>query len=93
MERLSACEIADKIRDGSLTVEELSRSLLKRVQDRSDISAWVHLDESQVLKAAQQLDDVPVHQRGPLFGIPVGVKDLFYTSGIDVSTRANACWT
>jgi Asp-tRNA(Asn)/Glu-tRNA(Gln) amidotransferase A subunit family amidase len=90
MERLSACETAEKLRVGGLTVEELSRSLLKRIQDRSDISAWVHLDKDQVLKAAQRLDDVPKDQRGPLFGVPIGIKDLFYTSGVVESSGTQA---
>jgi Asp-tRNA(Asn)/Glu-tRNA(Gln) amidotransferase A subunit family amidase len=34
-----------------------------------------------VLSQARQLDAVPQELRGPLHGVPVGVKDIFYTKG------------
>lgn len=85
LHRLTATQALHKIRANELTVEEYARSLLKRIQERDHIvKAWVYLNPAHVLKEARRLDQTPVSQRGPLHGLPVGVKDVIYTKGIYV---------
>ena len=81
-ERLSACEAADAIAAGHLTVEALARALLGRIADRAEVHAWAHVDADLVIREAQRLDAVPMHKRqSPLFGVPIGIKEIFYTEG------------
>ena len=41
--------------------------------------AWVHVDPDAVLAQARELDRVRPAARGPLHGIPLGIKDIFDT--------------
>lgn len=40
------------------------------------------LDREAVLSQARALDMVPHDQRGPLHGLPIGIKDIMDTQGI-----------
>lgn len=73
---LGALEIVQAIAQGELTAEAAVRSCLERCAAReAEIGAWVHLDAEGALAAARGLDAGPV--RGPLQGVPLGVKDIF----------------
>ena len=82
---LSLVEAAAQIRDGSLSPIALAESLLARIDAHdSDLQAWVTIDREAVLAAARQCEwDVqgggPL---GPIHGVPVGLKDIFYTAGM-----------
>ncbi|OJJ83164.1 amidase [Aspergillus glaucus CBS 516.65] len=81
--RLTAMQALHNIRANELTVEDYAKSLLKRIQERdSAVKAWAYLDPVQVLNEARRLDQIPQSQRGPLHGVPVGVKDVIYTKGM-----------
>lgn len=74
-----------KIRADELTVEAYATSLLNHISHRdATIKAWAYLDAEHVLQQARGLDAVPKNERGPLHGIPIGIKDIMYTKG-DVS--------
>jgi Asp-tRNA(Asn)/Glu-tRNA(Gln) amidotransferase A subunit family amidase len=80
--RYSASQALDKLRSGDLTVEQYASSLLERIQQRNeDVQAWAYLDSNAVLEQARALDKVPFEQRGPLHGLPVGIKDIILTKG------------
>lgn len=84
--RLTGSEAATLIYSGSLTSAALVRSCLDRIQERPDIGAWVHLDQDLTLRNAEVLDAIPkAERRGRLFGVPLAIKDLFYTA--DMPTR------
>ena len=88
---LSAAEAARLLRAGQLSVEELARSCLARVEARDpQVKAWLFLDPALVLKRARELDKrsaagLPL---GPLHGIPFGVKDVIDTC--DMPTTHNS---
>lgn len=80
--QLSAIDVAAKIRDGQLTVEEYAQSLLARIKERDPIvKAWAYINRDQVLEQARKLDAVPKEERGPLHGVAIAVKDVIYTKG------------
>jgi len=80
---------ATEFLSSGLKVEDYVRSLLDRIAARdSEVEAWAYLDPEYVLSQARQLDAVPLEQRGPLHGVPVGVKDIFYTK--DMPTQHNS---
>ena len=86
---LSVAEAASSIRLRRLSPVELMESLLSRAGAlESSLRVWVTLDEEAALAAARQseaeLSDGPTV---PLHGIPVGVKDIFYTAGV----KTTAC--
>ena len=68
--RLGAKEAARLIERGELTAEALVRSCLERIRVRdADVRAWLCLNSDAGSRKAG----------GPLFGVPVGVKDIFDT--------------
>ncbi|HZO81877.1 MAG TPA: amidase [Candidatus Binataceae bacterium] len=82
---LSLAEAARLLRERKLTALEMVESSLARI-DRLDgaVKAWVALDRASVRRAAAELDAEASagRIRGPLHGVPVGVKDIFYTAGL-----------
>jgi Asp-tRNA(Asn)/Glu-tRNA(Gln) amidotransferase A subunit family amidase len=82
---LSALEAARSIRDGSISSEELVRSLLTRITMADPaIEAWASLDPDHALEQARRADRMRAAGAtlGPLHGIPVGVKDVFDTADL-----------
>ena len=77
--QLSATEAARLIAARELSSEELVSSCLERVAAREpELRAWAHLDSEAALAQARERDGEPA--RGPLHGIPVGVKDVIDTA-------------
>jgi amidase len=71
--RLGAKEAARLVEQGELASEALARSCFERIRARDrDLQAWAFVDEPRALAAAKGA-------KGPLFGVPVGVKDIFDT--------------
>lgn len=80
---MTASEALAKFKDGSLTVKKYAQSLLSRISQRdAAVEAWAYLDPKYVLEQAKKLDELPIEERGPLHGVAVGVKDVFYTKGM-----------
>ncbi|KIW01554.1 uncharacterized protein PV09_07031 [Verruconis gallopava] len=89
LHRISAVEALKLIRDGDLTIEAYASALLDRIKKRdSVVKAWAYLDPDSVITQAKALDKVPLPERGPLHGIPVGVKDVYLTK--DMPTAYNS---
>ncbi|KAK6582389.1 hypothetical protein PZA11_004797 [Diplocarpon coronariae] len=87
--RLTASEALPLLKSGELTVEGYARSLLARIKLHDHVvKAWAFLDPEFVLEQARKLDQVPAGERGPLHGIPVGVKDVIFTR--DMPTAFNS---
>jgi aspartyl-tRNA(Asn)/glutamyl-tRNA(Gln) amidotransferase subunit A len=74
-------ELGRGLRDGEFTVQELTEAYLDRL-DRlgPELNAVVTITEDRALEAADRLDGER-EDRGPLHGIPYGVKDLVATEG------------
>ena len=87
---LSVSEVAQKIRDRQLSPETLARSLLRRIDSLDDtLQAWVTIDQEEVLTTARLKEqELEVgNSLGILHGVPVGLKDIFYTAGM----KTTAC--
>jgi aspartyl-tRNA(Asn)/glutamyl-tRNA(Gln) amidotransferase subunit A len=85
LKELSLVDAASAIRDGSLSPLEYVQGLLARVDEvEPRVKAWTTIDREAVLADAKQLElEARKKQfRGPLHGIPVGVKDIFYTKNL-----------
>lgn len=67
--RLGARQAARLIERGELSAEALLRSCLERIEERDfAVKAWAFIPSTHSTNA-----------RGPLWGVPVGVKDIFDT--------------
>jgi len=78
---LSAVEAVAHMSKGALTSERYAQALLARCQSAHALNAFITLDPALVLEAARARD----HERhagakpGPLFGLPIPVKDSVNT--------------
>ena len=78
---LTAAEAAQRIVDGVLTSEKLVTACLDRIEKREKVvGAWVSFDPEKALAEARQRDGEP--SRGPLHGIPIGIKDIIETADL-----------
>jgi Asp-tRNA(Asn)/Glu-tRNA(Gln) amidotransferase A subunit family amidase len=76
---LSASQAAYLIKNGRLNAGDLVEALLSRIAEREPlVKAWAFIDPAQVRAAARVLDRTT--PRGPLHGVPVGIKDVIATS-------------
>ena len=75
---LTASEASAKLEAGEITSEALTRDCLDRIAAREGaVQAWDYIDPDYALSQAKALDNEP--RRGPLHGVPVGIKDIFDT--------------
>jgi len=79
---LTAVQAVDALRAGELQLAEYTEALLRRTERLSHLNAYVTLDADRVLDAARRADT----SRGPLHGLPVGIKDSIGTA--DMPTGA-----
>lgn len=81
---LTIKEASEKFRDGSLTPSKLAESLLNRIEDIEPVlEAWVTVNTESVLVQAKAADkEVSKGVKTGIHGIPVGVKDIYYTKDI-----------
>ena len=82
---LSVVDAAAQIRQGALSPVALAESLLSRINALDgDLQAWVTIDREAVLAAAQASEAAVARGEalGPIHGVPVGLKDIFYTAGM-----------
>ena len=83
--KLTVTEVAKRIKGGQLTPVDLLESLLARIEELEPrLDAWVTIDAEAARKAAKALtrEAQRGNLRGPLHGIPVGVKDIYDTKGL-----------
>jgi amidase len=91
----TALEQAALVRRGEVSVEELTRAHLARIEALDGrLSAFVQLRPRAALAVARQLDADrhrnPHAPRGPLWGLPTGLKDLHMTRGFFVRMGSRA---
>jgi Asp-tRNA(Asn)/Glu-tRNA(Gln) amidotransferase A subunit family amidase len=87
----SIVEAAAAIRTGQITPRELvdqCLAVIERCEDR--LHAWVVVDSDNARSAADELghEAKAGNYRGPLHGIPIGIKDIFDVAGLP--TRAGS---
>jgi len=82
---LTAVEAAKQIKSRDLSPVELVESLLSQYDSlEPSLNAWVYLDRKTLLADAQQKQEELEKGMnvGPLHGVPIGLKDIYYTAGI-----------
>lgn len=82
---LSVSEAAKKVNQRELSPVDLVESLLARIDELEPaLKAWVYLDRETVLSDAQAkaTEMQSGEALGLLHGVPIGLKDIYYTAGI-----------
>ena len=90
---LTVTEAVSAIATGELTALQLVESCLKRIDALEEkIQAWTLVDREGAVETAHRLDRELQRgqRRGPLHGIPVGIKDIFYTAGLRTEAGSHA---
>ncbi len=78
LNELDATTTAQNIAAGETTCEAVVRDCVARIAGRDGIvKAWVNFDADRAIAQARALDRGP--NRGPLHGVPVGIKDIIDT--------------
>src|SRR4051794_14534430 len=79
LNELTATEIVAAIEGGRTTCEAVARACLERIALREPhVQAWQHLNREQTIGQAIALDKSG--KRGPLIGVPFGIKDIIDTA-------------
>ena len=75
--------LIDGIRTGSHTARDIAQKTLAHIR-RTDVNAFITLDEEGALKAADAVDQKAATggPLGPLAGIPIALKDTLCTQGL-----------
>jgi aspartyl-tRNA(Asn)/glutamyl-tRNA(Gln) amidotransferase subunit A len=90
---LGVREAAERIRHGACSAVALVEACLARVSAlEPELQAWAHVDAAGALAAARERDAEARagHVRGPLHGVPMGIKDIFDVAGMPTTAGASA---
>ena len=82
---LSATEAHTRMVAGEFPVHDYAAALLARIDAvDASVQAWAHLDREHVLAQAARADQARSRGEpcGPLFGLPVGLKDIIDTADL-----------
>lgn len=82
---LNLAAMIRQVQQGKLSPVTLMESILKRIDLlEPSLQAWVTMDRQGLLQEARRCHEEIIRgkMRGPLHGIPIGVKDIFFTCGM-----------
>jgi aspartyl-tRNA(Asn)/glutamyl-tRNA(Gln) amidotransferase subunit A len=78
-------EISEQLRSGTLSPVQLVRDCLEAIEQLNpELNAFITINEQSALAEARVAEGEILrgHWRGPLHGVPIGLKDLIDTAGI-----------
>jgi aspartyl-tRNA(Asn)/glutamyl-tRNA(Gln) amidotransferase subunit A len=90
---LGVRDAAERIRQGAASSVELVEACLAQVRAvEPGVRAWAHVDADGALAAARERDAEARagRVRGPLHGVPLGIKDIFDVAGLPTTAGAAA---
>jgi aspartyl-tRNA(Asn)/glutamyl-tRNA(Gln) amidotransferase subunit A len=90
---LAAGEMAEAVRARTLSPVDLVEACLTRIRALDgELRAWAHVDAEGALALAREREAEAraSRLRGPLHGVPVGVKDIFDVAGMPTTGGAKA---
>lgn len=82
---LSLTEVSKLIQKRRVSPLEVTTAALKRIEQvNPKLNAFITILHDEAIQQAKNLEDELMNGewRGPLHGIPIGLKDLIYTAGI-----------
>jgi aspartyl-tRNA(Asn)/glutamyl-tRNA(Gln) amidotransferase subunit A len=95
---LGVVEAAAAISERELSSAELVGACLRRIEERDgshsfdgdpdSINAWARVFGDEAVAAAERADTTAAEERGPLHGVPVGLKDIYSIAGKPLSASS-----
>ena len=83
-------ELRDGFRAGEIRAREIAEAFNAAVEAGRPLNAWTVETPELALAAADAADKARTsNELKPLSGIPLGIKDLFCTEGVDSTTASN----
>lgn len=90
MDNLTIKQYIDGYRDNKFSVEEVTKNYIERVRKHnSSFNVYVKTTEDFAIEQARALDSKGFDESKKLFGIPMGLKDVFSTKGIETTACSN----
>ena len=78
LNQLGAGAVADGVARGHFTAEAVIRACLERIESRDrQVKAWAYIEPDLAIAQARAVDRNS--EKGPLAGVPIGVKDIIDT--------------
>ncbi|MFF3103329.1 Asp-tRNA(Asn)/Glu-tRNA(Gln) amidotransferase subunit GatA [Viridibacillus arvi] len=82
----SAQELQELLKTKEISIADLTEEAYKRVAALDgEVGAFLALNKEKATAQAKEMDAVPFEERGPLFGLPIGVKDNIVTEGLETT--------
>ena len=87
---LGIAEIRDGVREGTFSAREVAESFNARVAAAGALNAFLIETPEHALAAADTADKrrASGDELGPLAGVPIGMKDLFCTEGVEARSAS-----
>ncbi|MBL0745617.1 amidase [Chryseolinea lacunae] len=84
-------DLSAQIRDQKISPVDVVKHCLARIREHKKLNAFITVTEEQALTQAKLAEaEIKVGAwRGPLHGIPVGIKDFYDTAGIRTTAAFN----
>ncbi|WP_065331435.1 Asp-tRNA(Asn)/Glu-tRNA(Gln) amidotransferase subunit GatA [Tritonibacter mobilis] len=90
LNKLGLAEARDLLRKGDTTSVELTEACLKAIDGADALNAFVHKTPEIALERAKAADARIKEGDAPaMCGLPIGIKDLFCTKGVDSQAASN----
>ncbi|QUG42951.1 Asp-tRNA(Asn)/Glu-tRNA(Gln) amidotransferase subunit GatA [Psychrobacillus sp. INOP01] len=82
----SAKELQALVHSKEVSLVDLTKEAFERVEKLDgEVEAFLALNKEKALETATELENTPFEKRGPLFGLPIGVKDNIVTEGLETT--------
>ncbi|MEM9774362.1 MAG: amidase family protein, partial [Chloroflexota bacterium] len=80
-------EVRDLLRKGEVSSVALTEAILERVSAVDDsVKSYLRTTPELALEQAKQADArIAAGEQGPLLGVPVGIKDLICSEGVETT--------
>ena len=87
---LTAAEARRALDAGDIKATDLAEAYLAAAGETASLNAYITLTPEKAMDMAKESDErIAKGEAGPLEGIPVGVKDLFCTEGVETTAGSN----
>lgn len=82
----TSAEMQELLKNKEVTIAELTAEAFARIDALDgEVGAFLALNKEVATAQAAEMDKVPFEERGPLFGLPIGVKDNIVTEGLETT--------
>ncbi|PSL25526.1 aspartyl/glutamyl-tRNA(Asn/Gln) amidotransferase subunit A [Planomicrobium soli] len=85
----TAAQMQELIHTEKTTIAEVTKQAFDRIEAlEPKVDAFLAMNKEQAMQQAEEMDKVPLAERGPLFGLPIGVKDNIVTEGLETTASS-----